>query len=110
MRKKKLQHSVYNDGVLFYGKIKPVFGKGNKKIGEDFEKEGRLFFELMSARNEDAITADALGYVIDKKIKTHYLPILTSKHKVKINNTLYDIKSLDNDRVNTFLYLQKAGV
>lgn len=108
--KTRVGHSVYNDGVFYFGKVNPILGKGNKKIGEEFKEEGYLFFELMSARNEDAITADAMGYVIDKKIKAHYLPSLTSAHKVRIKDQLYDIKSLDNDRTNMFLYLQKAGV
>lgn len=110
MAKRRLKHSVYNDGVLYYGKMENQFGKGNKKIGEQFKEEGNLYYELMSARDSDNITANAIGYTIDKKVKTHYCPVLKTSHKVKINDLLYDLVSLDNDRVNTFIYLQRAGV
>lgn len=110
MAKKNLKHSTYNDGVLYYGKVKTVHGKGNKKIGEDFIGEGKLYFEQLSARDSDNITANAIGYTIDKKVKTHYCPILKTSHKVKINGLLFDVVRLDNDRVNSFIYLQRAGV
>lgn len=107
---KNIKDSTYTDGVLYYGKIETLYGKGNKKIGEDFNQEGKLYFELMSARDSDNITANAIGYTIDKKVKTHYCPILKTSHKVKINGLLFDVVSLDNDRVNSFIYLQRAGV
>lgn len=111
MRKKhKVRHSTYNDGVLYFGKIQVLYGKGNKKIGEEFIQEGKLFYELMSARDSDNITANAIGYTIDKKLKTHYCPEIKTAHKIKINDLLFDIVSLDSDKSNTFLYLQRAGV
>lgn len=110
MAKRNLKHSVYNDGVLYYGKIQAEFGKGNKKIGESFIGEGKLFFELMSARDSDNITANAIGYTIDKKVKTHYCRNLKTSHKIRLDGLLFDVVSLDNDRINSFIYLQRAGV
>lgn len=110
LNKKNLKHSTYNDGVLYYGKVNPIYGKGNKKIDEEFNQEGKLYFEQLSARDSDNITANAMGYTIDKKVKTHYCRKLKTSHKVKINDLLYDVVSLDNDKVNSFIYLQRVGV
>lgn len=107
---KNIKDSSYNDGVLYYGKIQTLYGKGNKKTGENFVGEGKLYYELMSARDSDNMTANAIGYTIDKKVKTHYSTKIKTSHKIKINDLLFDIVSLDNDRVNTFLYLQRVGV
>ncbi|HZK23808.1 MAG TPA: phage head closure protein [Oscillospiraceae bacterium] len=110
MKIKNLKHDAYSDGVLHYGKMTIVYGAGNKKIGETFEPEGKLFFSVMSARDSDNITANAFGYTIDKKLKTHYCPQLKTSHKVKVDEEIFDIKSLDSDRRNSYLYLQRAGV
>ena len=110
MKIKNVKHSTYNDGVLFFGKVTPIYGKGNKKTGEEFTKEGKLFYELMSARDSDNITANAIGYTIDKKVKVHFRPELNSSHKIMVDKLLFDVVSIDSDRVNTYLYLQRAGV
>lgn len=107
---KDLKHETLNDGVLQYGKTQPQYSSSREKIGEAFIAEGRLYFKLKSARDADNIVANGLGYRIDKKLKTHYRPELTSKHKVMIDGQTYDIKHLDDAKPYMYLYLQKVGV
>lgn len=109
-KKRKLRHPIYNDGVLFYGKIEPVYNSAKKKIGENFKEIGHLFYQELSSRDSDNITANALGYVIDKKVKTPYCEKIKTFHKVKINDVFFDVVSLDNDKINSFIYLQRVGV
>lgn len=106
---KNLKHETYNDGVVFYGEIKTLFNSYKKKIGEEFARKGKLFFKELSAREADVMVANNSGYKIDKKIKTYYRPEVTRKNKVEINNELYDIVSMDKDKINMYLYLQKVG-
>ncbi|MDD4794979.1 MAG: head-tail adaptor protein [Bacilli bacterium] len=105
MKKEKLKHPVYNDGVLEVGQITPKYDKTNKKIGEDFIKEEILMFSELSKRDEDYNLANSLGYVLDVKLKVPRRKI-SSKNKIKIKDTIYDIYKIDNDNFNTYLYLQ----
>ena len=109
-KKHNVEHTTHNDGVLFYGKVLPKYGKGRKRIGEEFVQEGKLYYEILSIRDSDNMIANNIGYTIDKKVRTHFKRDLKTSHKVKINDSLYDVVSLDNDRLHSFLYLQKVGV
>lgn len=99
----------FNDGVMFFGEIKTLLNATKKKIGEEFTQKGKLFFKELSARESDVITANNQGYRIDKKIQTYFRQEVSRKNKVKINNELFDIKSLDSDKEFMYIYLQKVG-
>lgn len=107
---KKMKHNPYNDGILYYGKMTSTYDAAKKKTGEKFEARGKLFFEVLSARDSDNEQANAFGYRIDRKVKTHLCENITSSHKVKIKTLIYDVTRVDSDRMNTYIYLQLAGV
>lgn len=108
----KPKHESYNDGFLEYGSTESLFNANRKKIGEEFTTTGNLFYKEMSARDSDILQASNMGYVIDLKIKTPYMPEVNSKNKVKISEEIFDIQKLDYNREKRemFLYLQKVGV
>lgn len=110
MTKKRLKHSTYNDGVLYYGKIESIFNENRKKMGEDFIVKGSLYFEQMSARDSDILQASNMGYVVDLKLKVPYRPEISSKDKVKIGTKMYDIQKFDSTSDYIYLYLQRVGV
>lgn len=107
---KKLNHETYDDGILTYGSIGSKFNSSKKKIGEEFNPKGKLFFKQLSSRDSDILQASNMGYVIDLKLKVPYRPDISSKNKVKINNEIYDIKKFDSNKTEIFLYLQRVGV
>lgn len=106
----RLNHDTYTDGMLSYGKTETLYSDFNKKIGEDFIKIGVLFFDELSSRESDNVVADSIGYVIDKKVKVPLQKDIKKSYKVKIEDVMYDIANFDNDKRNTYLYLQRAGV
>lgn len=110
MAKRRIKHSTYNDGVLYYGKIESTFNDNRKKIGENFIEKGNLYFEQMSARDSDILQASNMGYVVDLKLRVPYRPEISSKHKVKIKNDMYDIQKFDSTNEYIYLYLQRVGV
>lgn len=106
----ELKHESYNDGILEFGKIESTFNENRKKIGESFSSIGKLFFAQMSCRDNDIMQASSMGYVIDIKVKVPFRKEINSKNKVKIDNETYDIKKIDSDKNNVYLYLQKVGM
>ncbi len=103
--KNQLNHEVYNDGVLEYGFMSPIYDKSNKKIGETFTTNSLYCFAELSKRNEDLELANSLGYSLDKKVK---IPIrkISPNAKVKIEDEIYDIYKIDSDKLSTYLYLK----
>lgn len=111
MKVYKVNHETFNDGILKYGSIEPVFNSYKKKVGEEFKEKGKLFFKQLSARENDVIRCNSLGYSLDIKVKVLYRPNLINADKVIIDNTTYDIGYLDRDgKSYIYLYLQKAGI
>lgn len=106
----KLKHDSFNDGVLEYGSIDPVFNVNRKKTGENFILIGKLFYEQMSCRDTDILQAGTMGYRLDLKLKVPLVKDICSKNKVKIDGEIYDIEKFDSDKERIFLYLQKVGV
>lgn len=105
---KQLKHQVYNDGVLEYGEIKPIYDSAKKKIDEEFISKGKLMFEEMSKRDDDLMLANSLGYSLDLKLKTPRRAFKSS-YKIKIGSQIYDVYKVDNDDINTYLYCKVVG-
>lgn len=105
----KLKHETFNDGLLEYGSTDAAYNAKREKTGENWTKAGSLFFQRLSARDSDLLIAAQNGYKIDIKIKTPRVNDVTTTQKIKIDSSLYDIKSLDFDNEHLYLYLQKAG-
>lgn len=109
-------HQVFNDGFLRYGRIKTIRNEARKKIGEKFSEEGKLAFQLMSAREEDFRRVGIMGYSLDKKVKTWFPPAFKNVRKndlkAVIENIEYDVIDVDRDNNKRYLYfyLQEVGV
>lgn len=101
----KLNHPVYDDGILEYGEISTIYDSAKRKIGEGFNVLEKLMYKEMSVRDQDYVTANSLGYTLDLKIKVPKRN-LSSKKKVKISDLIYDIYKIDFDDINTYIYLQ----
>lgn len=107
---------TFNDGFLIYGHKKTQRSGSGKRIGEEFQQEGKLAFKEMSAREGDYQFAGMMGAQLDLKVKTLYPPsfrddVKKSKLKIKIRGIEYDVIKVDPDNVNRFLffYLQEVG-
>lgn len=101
----------FTDGILRFGVIKTKRYQG-KKIGEEFQETGHLFFNKMSVRQSDYELLAGTDQNIDLKVKTFFiLGVSKESHKVQINNEEYDIYMLDSDADDKYLYwyLTKAG-
>lgn len=103
--KNQLNHETYNDGILEYGFISPIFDKSNKKIGEIFTSKDKFCFEELSKRDSDLELANSLGSTLDKKVKIPRRN-LNSNYRIKIDSNIYDIYKIDSDKNNTYLYLK----
>lgn len=104
---------TFNDGVLFYGRYMDLLSGKKKRIGKEFAEEGKLFFRELNCREQDYITAEAAGSVLDIKVKTPYprhLKLLNKSNLiVKIHEQLYEVIKVDSDKYYLYFYLMKVG-
>ena len=105
--KNKISKDCYVDGLLYYGEIKSKIDKQARKIGEEFIELGKLFFDIMSKRDQDIELANSLQHTLDLKIKTQKVDFKPT-YKVKINDDFYDVYSMDSDSNNIYLYLERV--
>jgi SPP1 family predicted phage head-tail adaptor len=112
----KSYRQTFNDGFLIYGHKQTQRSSTGKRIGEDFQPEGKLAFKEMSCRDSDYQLAGLMGVSLDLKVKTPYPPffrnINKSKVKVIIKGIEYDVIKADSDASKNYLYfyLQEVGV
>ena len=101
-----------NDGVAEYGSINTVRDNNGKKKGEEFTSLGFLFFNYASIRQGDIEFYGAKDITVDLKIKTYFANDVQKSHKVKFDNEVYEVISLDPDIKRTYMYwyLTKVGV
>lgn len=108
MNKSKLD--TYNDGVVYLYREKAKktdFGaKQNVSTLDDMDFIVKLCFEETSKRQQDIEFAEQMDFSLSMKIKTPYFKGIESKFKAVINNYLYDIAYIDNDKKNMWLYLE----
>lgn len=108
-------HETFNDGFLEYGYKKTKRSPTGKRIGEEFQSEGKLAFKEISCRESDYQLAGSIGASLDIKVKTLYPPsfrtINKSKLNVVINNNEFNVIRVDPDSAKSHLYfyLQKVG-
>lgn len=112
-RKKRIE--TYNDGVLYFGKVKSKLGKANKKIGEEFSEEGTLFFEELEAREQDYHLFQSMGKELSLKLKTQCSAELRKTvgpdSVVKIDSMKYEVSktSMDKQKTTLYWYLTRVG-
>ena len=100
--------SNYNDGyVRVYEEIpvKSNFGaKENIKSKDNLKFIVKLAYEECSKRQQDLEFAEASSRSLNMKVKTRFYNNLKNDYKVIIENILYDIFYIDEDRKNRELY------
>lgn len=101
-----------NDGLLEYGLIKTKRDTSTaKKLGEGFVKNGSLFFSYQSINARfDTFQVSSLS-AVDVKVRCFYVKDFEKSHKVKINQSLYEVEGLDIDQSQEYMYLflRKVG-
>lgn len=106
----KSKFSTYNDGVVYlYREITKrtdFAAKQNTSDYEDMKFIVKLCYEEVSKRQQDMEFAEQMDFSLSLKIKTPYLKGIESKFKAVINNYLYDIAYIDNDKKDMWLYLE----
>lgn len=105
----KFKFSRYNDGVVSIYREKEkrsnFAAKVNVAVLDDMAFVAKLDYEESSKREEDVQFAEQMGFDLSLKIRTRYLPIVTSKCKAVINDYLYDISYVDKSRTEMWLFL-----
>lgn len=100
--------SNYNDGYIRVYKEIPVktnFGaKKNIKTKDNLEFIVKLAYEECSKRQQDLDFAESNDRTLNVKVKTRFYKNINNEYKVTIENTLYDIIYIDEDRKNRELY------
>lgn len=113
MLKKKV--SSYNDGVVsVYSEKNSLMNtdfnvKTNARTIEDYEFVGSLCYSQVNARIEDFEFAEAIGKRLTMKIKTPLVNWVKQKHKIILDNQVYDIINCDPDIKNRDLYIYLEG-
>lgn len=100
--------SNYNDGYIrVYEEIhvKVNFGaKENIKSKDNLKFIVKLAYEECNKRQQDLEFAEASSRTLNIKVKTRFYNGLKNNHKIIIENTLYDIVYIDEDKKNRELY------
>ena len=108
MPRNNFKPRVYNDGVCYIAneeKAPSSFAaKQNGTTADDFKKIVKLMFAEMSIREQDMEFAEAISRTLTRKIKTPLVGGWTSRNKIIIGNTVYDIINADKDRANNEIY------
>lgn len=103
-----MKKSNFNDGYIRICKEIPQktdFGaKKNIKTKDNLEFIVKLAYEECSKRQQDLEFAESSSRTLNLKVKTRYYKNIENNYKVIIENTLYDIIYIDEDRKNRELY------
>lgn len=106
----KSKFGKYNDGVvrIYREKKKETTfaAKQNVSVFDDMDFVVKLDYEQCSKRQQDIEFAEQSGFSLSLKIKTRYIPSVKSKCKAVINNYLYDVSYVDDDRKEMWIYLE----
>ena len=114
--KMKNKIRTYNDGFIYIHKEIPVktdfSAKKNIKDTDNLSFIVKLAFKECSKREQDLDFAEASDRTLNLKVKTRLFKGINSEHKVILNNTLYDIIYIDEDRLNRemYFYLERVKV
>ena len=113
MKNRTMNH--YLDGFVFVYRPndnRNNFGaKKNIKTLSDMELLYKLAYQQTSKRLQDIEFAESSGRDLTIKIKTRLVSGINNSDKVVLNDVLYDIIYVDEDRFNRelYLYLEEVG-
>lgn len=106
----KSKHDTYNDGVVYIYREKSkrtdFSAKENVSTLKDMTFIVKLCYEEVSKRQQDIEFAEQMGFSLSLKVKTPYFKGIDNKCKAVIDDYLYDISYIDNDKKNVWLYLE----
>lgn len=106
----KTKFSKYNDGVVFLytekEKRSTFAAKENASALDDLNFVVKLDYEQAAKRQEDVEFAEQIGFALSLKVKTRFIPSINNKCKAVINKYLYDVKYVDDNRKEMWLYLE----
>ncbi|WP_298126899.1 phage head closure protein [uncultured Clostridium sp.] len=108
MLKIKQKFDSFNNGVLYFGDyLENYDGEGNACSEKEFSIKGKLFFSYKTIREQDSLKYADTGLKVSIKIKTHYIPGISTGDTVKINDVLYSIAYLEPDasKEKMFIFL-----
>lgn len=108
MLKRKQKFDSFNDGVLYYGDYLESYDENNNACNEkEFSIKGKLFFSYKTIREQDSLKYSYTGLKVSIKLKTHYIPGISTGDTVKINDSLYSIAYLEHDasKEKMFIFL-----
>jgi len=97
----KVDHVALIDGEIFLG----------RKFEDAFEIEKKLFYNLMSAREQDfTLITNVFDRKLDLKVKTYFVRF-DADLQAQIDSEIYDVIKVDRDKKKQYmyLYLQKVG-
>ena len=103
-----MKKSNYNDGYIRVYEEIPVktdFGaKENTQSKDNLTLIVKLAYEECSKRQQDLEFAESNSRSLNMKVKTRFYNNMKNEYKVIIENILYDIIYIDEDRKNRELY------
>ena len=113
-REKKV--NSFLDGFLYIYRDKENLNKFGAKISNNSLKDKTLIHKLAYTetfkRYQDYELANASNSELTLKVKTHLVKDILSTDKVVINNIIYSILYLDEDKTHRvlYIYLEEDGV
>lgn len=107
MLRKKPNRQTYeqlNDGFLIYGNEENKRVNG-RLISTVFQEVGTLAFNYKTIRESDYTLFSNLANITTLKVKTYFdESVDVKKHKVKIDDEIYNITRLDNDETRSYMF------
>lgn len=108
MKNDKLKR--YNDGVIFIYREKErktdFNAKKNVSAMSDMDLIVKLDFGESSRREEDNEFAQQMGFSLSLKVRTRFFKNVDNKCKAVVDGYLYDVKYVDKNRSEMWLYLE----
>lgn len=106
MLKRKQKFDSFNDGVLYFGDYLESYDKDNNACSKkEFSIKGKLFFSYKTIREQDSLKYSDTGLKVSIKLKTHYIPGISTGDTIKINDSLYSIAYLEPDSTKGKMFI-----
>lgn len=108
MLKRKKNFDSFNDGIIEFGDYIESYDSDNNACEEkEFSVRGRLHFSYKTIREQDRFNYDNTGLKVKIKLKTYFVPYLSTSNTIRLNNVLYSIGHIDPDinKEKMYIYL-----
>lgn len=102
---KKLRVDTYNDGVCYLLENKAFYDESGNAVRKELIQKSFFYFGNSRIREEDRVNL-AEGNKETLKIKIRRNNIINSNCLIRLNEKVYNIKALDKNNRNLYLYLE----